>query len=337
MSGGLKADTEVNTVLGTVSKPREIPDDSPAEHCLSGDSDGFFGFSCISITEKTEPLLGKSSNLPRERTMFREGMDESSGDPFLVGTVHFSRKGSPKAFTVLSKRTLGSEIPKSLRFLPDHEGNKGGPSLVDESVQDQQRSIPSRSEKPSDSVVFPTPQKKAGEFSAVFNFAHRTQVNSIAGKAVQDTTDLLRELQPLARGNKERRVRADRLKTEFEATATRFSEVQKKMMVTMRTARLPADMVAVEQDASASSEELIRREQMLQSKKKEIQDLEFETAMQLEREQRVHQLESDIIDINEIMRDLSAMVHTQGEMVDSIEQNVENCTWSSVEEGVKNL
>lgn len=95
-----------------------------------------------------------------------------------------------------------------------------------------------------------------------------TQVNSIAGKAVQDTTDLLRELQPLARGDKERRVRADRLKTEFEATATRFSEVQKKMMVTMRTARLPADMVAVEQDASASSEELIRREQMLQAKKK---------------------------------------------------------------------
>ncbi|XP_066986452.1 syntaxin-7-like isoform X1 [Macrobrachium rosenbergii] len=158
-----------------------------------------------------------------------------------------------------------------------------------------------------------------------------TQVNSIAGKAVQDTTDLLRELQPLARGDKERRVRADRLKTEFEATATRFSEVQKKMMVTMRTARLPADMVAVEQDASASSEELIRREQMLQAKKKEIQDLEFETAMQLEREQRVHQLESDIIDINEIMRDLSAMVHTQGEMVALYRfyrAKCGNCTWS---------
>lgn len=43
--------------------------------------------------------------------------------------------------------------------------------------------------------------------------------------------------------------------------------------------------------------------------------MEFETAMHLEREQRVKQLESDIIDINEIMRDLSSMVTAQGEVV----------------------
>lgn len=43
--------------------------------------------------------------------------------------------------------------------------------------------------------------------------------------------------------------------------------------------------------------------------------MEFETAMHLEREQRVKQLESDIIDINEIMRDLSSMVTAQGDIV----------------------
>lgn len=51
------------------------------------------------------------------------------------------------------------------------------------------------------------------------------------------------------------------------------------------------------------------------SKKFKLQDLEFETAMNLEREQRVKQLESDIIDINEIMRDLSSMVTAQGDIV----------------------
>lgn len=51
------------------------------------------------------------------------------------------------------------------------------------------------------------------------------------------------------------------------------------------------------------------------SKKNNSQDLEFETAMHLEREQRVKQLESDIIDINEIMRDLSSMVTAQGDVV----------------------
>ena len=44
------------------------------------------------------------------------------------------------------------------------------------------------------------------------------------------------------------------------------------MMGMLRTARLPADMVAVEQDSeSATTEELVQREQMLQAKKKEIQ------------------------------------------------------------------
>ena len=37
--------------------------------------------------------------------------------------------------------------------------------------------------------------------------------------------------------------------------------------------------------------------------------------MQLEREQSVRQLESDIIDINDIMKDLSSMVAEQGEVV----------------------
>lgn len=41
--------------------------------------------------------------------------------------------------------------------------------------------------------------------------------------------------------------------------------------------------------------------------------------MHMEREQRIHQLESDIIDINEIMRDLSSMVTAQGEIVGELQ------------------
>lgn len=43
--------------------------------------------------------------------------------------------------------------------------------------------------------------------------------------------------------------------------------------------------------------------------------MEFETAMQSEREERMRAIEVDIIDINEIMRDLSAMVTAQGEVI----------------------
>ncbi|KAK7078473.1 Syntaxin-7 [Halocaridina rubra] len=164
-----------------------------------------------------------------------------------------------------------------------------------------------------------------------------THINSTSGKAVQDATAYFRALQPTVRGDKERRVRSERLQTEFQAAATRFSDIQKKMMNIMRTAPLPKDMVAVEQDAeAAATEEIIRREQMLADKKKEIKDLEFETAMQLEREQSIRQLETDIIDINEVMRDLSAMVTSQGEIIDSIEDNVESAH-GHVEEGREQL
>lgn len=37
--------------------------------------------------------------------------------------------------------------------------------------------------------------------------------------------------------------------------------------------------------------------------------------MHAEREERVRQLEGDIIDINEIMRDLSSMVVEQGQII----------------------
>merc|ERR1711962_1049366 len=43
-----------------------------------------------------------------------------------------------------------------------------------------------------------------------------------------------------------------------------------------------------------------------------------------ERERSVAQLEADIGDVNQIFKDLAAMVHDQGEMVESIEANVES-------------
>ena len=56
---------------------------------------------------------------------------------------------------------------------------------------------------------------------------------------------------------------------------------------------------------------------MLLEEEENIQQLQ-------ERERAVQQLESDIIDVNTIFKDLCTMVHEQGEMVDSIEANVES-------------
>merc|ERR1711962_1458351 len=64
---------------------------------------------------------------------------------------------------------------------------------------------------------------------------------------------------------------------------------------------------------------------------------EEERLGQLEqREQSMRQLESDIVDVNTIFKDLATMVHEQGEIVDSIEANVESAT-VRVHEGADQL
>lgn len=47
-----------------------------------------------------------------------------------------------------------------------------------------------------------------------------------------------------------------------------------------------------------------------------------------ERESAIKALESDIVDINDIFKDLGMMVHEQGDMIDSIEANVETADLS---------
>lgn len=48
------------------------------------------------------------------------------------------------------------------------------------------------------------------------------------------------------------------------------------------------------------------------------QELEFEQGLLIEQEQRVKQIEEDILDVNEVMRELSAMVFQQSESISKI-------------------
>lgn len=73
----------------------------------------------------------------------------------------------------------------------------------------------------------------------------------------------------------------------------------------------------------------VSRTQMLLQEEDDMAQLQ-------ERERSIRQLESDIVDVNTIFKDLATMVHEQGTMVDSIEQNVES-TDIRVHEGTDQL
>ncbi|XP_016088934.1 syntaxin-12-like [Sinocyclocheilus grahami] len=55
-----------------------------------------------------------------------------------------------------------------------------------------------------------------------------------------------------------------------------------------------------------------------------------------ERETNIRQLESDIMDVNQIFKDLAVMIHDQGDMIDSIEASVEGAE-VHVERGAEQL
>jgi len=90
-----------------------------------------------------------------------------------------------------------------------------------------------------------------------------------------------------------------------------------------------SNLIDIENGSQVSQEEQQRRQQMLIQEEYDIEQLQ-------ERERAVRQLESDILDVNTIFKDLATLVHDQGEMIDSIEANVES-THVRVQEGTDHL
>lgn len=63
---------------------------------------------------------------------------------------------------------------------------------------------------------------------------------------------------------------------------------------------------------------------------------EVDIEMLQEREQAIRKIESDIVEVNQIFKDLATMVHEQGEVIDSIEANIETAT-VQIHEGTNQL
>lgn len=102
--------------------------------------------------------------------------------------------------------------------------------------------------------------------------------------------------------------------------------------------------------AEDESERLLAVERRQQAQKLMQRELEFEAGLIEERTERIQAIENDIIDVNKIMRDLSAMVQQQGEVVgkrnpDNFENqrlkhfvlNWLNLFSGSIEDGIENV
>lgn len=81
---------------------------------------------------------------------------------------------------------------------------------------------------------------------------------------------------------------------------------------------LPSEVAMQEDEAGDPSSQSDEQLRQLHEQRLAQQDLEFSHGLQIERLQRMRQIESDVLDVNEVMRELAAMVVEQ-------EQSVSKC------------
>ncbi|XP_021932117.1 syntaxin-7 isoform X4 [Zootermopsis nevadensis] len=182
-----------------------------------------------------------------------------------------------------------------------------------------------------------TPQDSQELRNQLHQIQHYTQ------QLAKDTSANLKELTGLplpsyASEQRQWKMQKDRLADEFttalnmfQATQRRAAQKEKEQIQRVRANSGLGDPFG----GSRYSEQLIELQDNGRQQDVQVMD-EMNLQLLEEQEQAIRQLESDISDVNQIFKELGAMVHEQGEVIDSIEASVEK-TEVFVGEGASQL
>ncbi|XP_069132228.1 syntaxin-7-like [Argopecten irradians] len=161
-------------------------------------------------------------------------------------------------------------------------------------------------------------------------------------RIVQETTKMMKTLASMRQLDRQQKFKIDRLQTDFEEAVRRFTTLQKnaaekvKTSVKLSTPKPKQDMYSGGWDDGDDKTAFVEQERRREELQEQGQIIEDDLALISEREERIRQLEADVLDVNEIFKDLNVMIHEQGEAVDSIEANVERA-YGNVEQGTGHL
>jgi len=182
------------------------------------------------------------------------------------------------------------------------------------------------------------------------------QIQHYTGQLAKDSAKHLKELNISVKSGagggqanqeqRQRRLQYENLQDDFTKALTSFQQVQtqaaQKEKDVLKKARNvgkipgPGAGNLIDMDDEQSGGGAGGGVAVGQSKTQMLLEEEQNMAELQEREKSIRQLESDIVDMNTIFKDLATMVHEQGEMVDSIEIHVDNAA-VSVQEGTTQL
>ncbi|KAM8784173.1 t-SNARE domain-containing protein 1 isoform 2-T2 [Rhynchonycteris naso] len=150
---------------------------------------------------------------------------------------------------------------------------------------------------------------------------------------VATSTSVMKQISELLCGcSRQERLQVDRLRTQLSDAVRRYGAVQKKIAEKSRALLPTAQKGGRQQSPRAPSAELADDEKVFnggdsmwpgqeQALLPEITEEDLE-AVQL-REEAILQVESDLLDVNQIIKDLASLVSEQGDAIDSIEASLE--------------
>ncbi|XP_051879498.1 t-SNARE domain-containing protein 1 [Pristis pectinata] len=168
---------------------------------------------------------------------------------------------------------------------------------------------------------------------------HTTQQET--NKTISSSTKYIKQLSEIVRGSSRREwLQLDRLKNQLSDSIQRYGTLQKKVAEKSR-ALLPSTLknrqIAKNPFTEISDEdEFLGRGPSKWQATVEASDpaqaqgqaflsevTEDEVELIKQREEALLQIEADMLDVNQIIKDLALLVHEQGENIDSIEANIE--------------
>ncbi|XP_044026102.1 syntaxin-7 [Siniperca chuatsi] len=158
---------------------------------------------------------------------------------------------------------------------------------------------------------------------------HALQQKQQQGNQLAKETDrLIKSFSALPVGpdQRQRKIQKERLLNDFSAALNSFQKTQRQAADKERefVARVRAGsrVSGGQPEDTFGNVPPFPSDSQLQAQTEAITEEDLRLIQ--ERESSIRQLEADITDINDIFKDLGLMVHEQGDMIDSIEANVEN-------------
>ncbi|KAG1682907.1 Syntaxin-7 [Nymphon striatum] len=177
------------------------------------------------------------------------------------------------------------------------------------------------------------------------------QIQHYTNQLAKDTNKHMKDLAHLASVNpseqKQQKMQKERLTNEFSEALKNFQDCQRKAAQkekdSVKRARansgLDGDPFLEDMRPARNDTQLINLASPTEPSQSQMQ-LQLEEDVNIEalkeREKSIKQLESDIVDVNTIFKDLATMVHEQGDIIDSIEANIDHST-INVQDGTKQL